>query len=180
MTFEPSVLVRLAAGCGPGRTNAAKDGVAYVLGNAAGRPLINAVGHIRAIINSTAFDYAAESFMAGAATGGGSVIINGVALEGDQIIPLPDRYLGGNFFSLASGGAGYVLDPDRTLGDDQLNGGGIVPFARDDWLVIAPFLRENERLFGLHVRELLNGRPPEQVYRKVISASVAPALDAHT
>jgi len=158
----------------------AKGGVAYVLGNAAGRPLINAVGSIRAIINGTALDYAAESFMAGATTGGGFVIINGVALEGDRIVPLPDRYPGGNFFSLASGGAGYVLDPDRTLGVDQLNGGAIVPFARNDWILIAPFLRENERLFGLRVSELLNGRPPEEAYRKVIPAGAAQALDAHT
>jgi hypothetical protein len=158
----------------------AKGGVAYVLGNAAGRPLINAVGSIRAIINGTALDYAAESFMAGATTGGGFVIINGVALEGDRIVPLPDRYPGGNFFSLASGGAGYVLDPDRTLGYDQLNGGAIVPFVRNDWILIAPFLSENERLFGLRVSELLKGRPPEEAYRKVIPAGAAQALDAHT
>lgn len=158
----------------------AKGGVAYVLGNAAGRPLINAVGHIRAIINGTALDYAAESFMAGATMGGGFVIINGVVLEGDRIVPLPDRYPGGNFFSLASGGAGYVLDPDRTLGVDQLNGGAIVPFTADDWALIAPFLRENEALFGLRVGDLLNDRQPEDTYQKVIPAGAAHALDAHT
>jgi glutamate synthase domain-containing protein 3 len=158
----------------------AKGGVAYVLGNAAGRPLINAVGHIRAIINGTALDYAAESFMAGATTGGGFVVINGVALDGDRVVTLPDRYPGGNFFSLASGGAGYINDPDQTLSPDQLNGGRIVEFAEADWHVIEPYLAENEQLFGLRVRDLLNGREPGQVYRKVIPSNGAKRIDAHT
>jgi len=42
-----------------------KGGDFYVLGNAAGRPMINAVGKPRAVINGTALDYLAESFMAG-------------------------------------------------------------------------------------------------------------------
>jgi glutamate synthase domain-containing protein 3 len=159
----------------------AKGGVAYVLGNAAGRPLINAVGSIRTIINGTALDYAAESFMAGATTGGGFLIINGITFDGgDHLVPLPDRYPGGNFFSLASGGAGYINDPDRTLSDDQLNGGAIVEFAQADWQVIEPYLCENEELFGLQVGDLLNGRAPRDVYRKVIPAGSARKLDAHT
>ncbi len=44
----------------------AKGGEAYVLGNAAGRPLINAVGKPRVVINGTCLDYLAESFMAAA------------------------------------------------------------------------------------------------------------------
>src|SRR6266849_5608003 len=44
---------------------AAKGGQVYVLGNAAGRPLINAVGKPKVIINGTCLDYLAESFMAG-------------------------------------------------------------------------------------------------------------------
>ena len=118
--------------------------------------------------------------MAGATTGGGFVIINGVALEGDRSVPLPDRYPGGNFFSLASGGAGYVLDPDRTLGGDQLNGGEITAFADDDWRVIEPYLRENEALFGLRVIDLLGGRPPHECYRKVIPANTLKKLEGHT
>ena len=43
----------------------AKGGEVYVLGNAAGRPLINAVGRPRVVINGTALDFLAESFMAG-------------------------------------------------------------------------------------------------------------------
>jgi hypothetical protein len=42
-----------------------KGGEVYVMGNAAGRPLINAVGHPRVVINGTCLDYLAESFMAG-------------------------------------------------------------------------------------------------------------------
>ncbi|MFN4183070.1 MAG: glutamate synthase, partial [bacterium] len=44
----------------------AKGGEIYVLGNAAGRPLINAVGTVKVVINGTCLDYLAESFMAGA------------------------------------------------------------------------------------------------------------------
>ena len=43
----------------------AKGGEIYVLGNAAGRPMINAVGRPRVVINGTALDFLAESFMAG-------------------------------------------------------------------------------------------------------------------
>jgi len=50
----------------------AKGGETFVMGSAAGRPLINAVGRVRAIINGSCLDYCAESFMAGAQTGGES------------------------------------------------------------------------------------------------------------
>ena len=43
----------------------AKGGEVYIMGNAAGRPLINAVGRPRVVINGTALDFLAESFMAG-------------------------------------------------------------------------------------------------------------------
>jgi glutamate synthase domain-containing protein 1 len=49
----------------------AKGGTAYIMGNAAGRPLINAVGKPRVVINGTALDYLAESFMAGDPLNGG-------------------------------------------------------------------------------------------------------------
>src|SRR5206468_993448 len=59
----------------------AKGGEAFVLGNAAGRPLIAAVGSPRVVINGTALDYLAESFMAGDPTnGGGFVVVNGVEI----------------------------------------------------------------------------------------------------
>ena len=60
----------------------AKGGEVYVLGNTAGRPLINAVGRPRVVINGTCLDYLAESFMAGdPLSGGGFVILNGVQLS---------------------------------------------------------------------------------------------------
>ncbi|HZY43899.1 MAG TPA: glutamate synthase, partial [Anaerolineae bacterium] len=161
----------------------AKGGVAYVMDNAAGRPLINAVGSIRTIINGTALDYAAESFMAGATTGGGFLIINGVSFnDKGSIVPLIDRYPGGNFFSLASGGAGYINDPDWTLGYDQLNGGEIVGFEEADWNVIEPYLKENEKLFGIKLSDLLNGHEPNRAYRKVVPerSGEVKNLDAHT
>jgi glutamate synthase domain-containing protein 3 len=91
----------------------AKGGEAYVLGNAAGRPLINAVGKPRVVINGTALDYLAESFMAGDPhNGGGFVILNGIAVQDDgEIVELETPYPGGNLFSLASGGAIYIRDP---------------------------------------------------------------------
>ncbi len=47
-----------------------------------GRPLINAVGKPRVVINGTALDYLAESFMAGDPhKGGGFVILNGMEFD---------------------------------------------------------------------------------------------------
>ena len=79
----------------------------YILGNAAGRPMINAVGKPKIIINGTCLDYLAESFMAGDPhNGGGFVIVNGIELS-DQgnVLDLDEPYPGSNLFSLASGGA---------------------------------------------------------------------------
>src|SRR5207253_9110855 len=104
---------------------AAKGGEVYVLGNAAGRPLFNAVGRPRVVINGTCLDYLAESFMAGdPLNGGGFVIVNGVRFDEDgNIRELDSPYPGGNLFSLASGGAIYIRDPLHKVTDDQLNVG---------------------------------------------------------
>ena len=57
----------------------AKGGKLFIRGNAAGRPMINSVGSPKLVVNGTAFDYLAESFMAGdPLNGGGFVIINGI------------------------------------------------------------------------------------------------------
>jgi glutamate synthase domain-containing protein 3 len=152
---------------------AAKGGKAYVLGNAAGRPLINAVGRPRVVINGTCLDYLAESFMAGdPLDGGGFVIVNGVAFDEDgRLYELDTPYPGGNLFSLASGGAIYVRDPYRLVTDDQLNGGEFAPLSAQDWALIQPYLAENERLFGIPIERLLavdgRRRAPEAVYRKI-------------
>lgn len=157
----------------------AKGGEVYVLGNGAGRPLINAVGKPRVVINGTCLDFLAESFMAGdPLNGGGFVILNGVAFDGHaKLVPLATPYPGSNLFSLASGGAIYVRDPDQKVVEQQLNGGVFAPFGNPDWRLIRPYLEENERLFGVKVQDLLtvNGklREPEQVYRKVSAQSLA-------
>ena len=152
---------------------AAKGGEVYVLGNTAGRPLINAVGKPRVVINGTCLDYLAESFMAGDPfNGGGFVVLNGLDFDEQcKIVELDTPYPGGNLFSLASGGAIYVRDPHSKVGADQLNGGEFTPLTSQDWHLIEPYLMENERLFGISLNQLLtvNGelRQPVQVYRKI-------------
>jgi glutamate synthase domain-containing protein 1/glutamate synthase domain-containing protein 3 len=152
----------------------AKGGEVYVMGNAAGRPLINAVGKPRVVINGTCLDYLAESFMAGdPLNGGGFVVLNGVEFDDHgQVQPQPNPYPGSNLFSLASGGAIYIRDPLAQVDEEQLNGGEIVSLEQRDWDLILPYLEENERLFGISIeRDLLsvNGSQmsPLQVYRKV-------------
>jgi glutamate synthase domain-containing protein 3 len=150
----------------------AKGGEIYVQGSAAGRPLINAVGKPRVVINGVCLDYLAESFMAGnPLLGGGFVILNGVFQdENGQLNELPTPYPGGNLFSLASGGAIYLRDPHRDVSKDQLNGGVLEEISNADWALIEPYLRENERLFGISVDDLLklNGKAvaPHKVFRK--------------
>ncbi|MBM4353049.1 MAG: glutamate synthase [Deltaproteobacteria bacterium] len=151
----------------------AKGGSVYVLGSAAGRPLINAVGKPRVVINGTCLDYLAESFMAGdPLAGGGFAILNGIAFdENGQLHELPTPYPGGNLFSLASGGAIYLRDPARAVDGTQLNGGRFADLSSADWELIRPFLAENEHLFGIPLSRLLSWQgsplPPEAVYRKV-------------
>ncbi len=156
----------------------AKGGEAYILGNAAGRPLINAVGKPRVVINGTCLDYLAESFMAGDPLhGGGFVVLNGIAFDEDgNITDLATPYPGGNLFSLASGGAIYVRDPRHLVSTDQLNGGEFDELRDEDWALIQPYLLENQRLFGIPVTRLLTvdgeSRAPDDVYRKIRPGSV--------
>jgi glutamate synthase domain-containing protein 1 len=157
----------------------AKGGDIYVRGSAAGRPLINAVGRPRAVINGTCLDYLAESFMAGdPLNGGGFAILNGVTFdEHGHLIAMETPYPGGNLFSLASGGAIYLRDPRRRVGPDQLNGGRFAELSAADWGLIRPYLEENERLFGIELEALLTvdgeKRAPDEVYRKVGAQSLA-------
>jgi glutamate synthase domain-containing protein 3 len=152
---------------------AAKGGDIYILGNAAGRPLINAVGSPRVVINGTALDYLAESFMAGdPLDGGGWAVINGITYDDDgELADLAEPYPGGNLFSLASGGALYIRDPRYSLTNDQLNAGEFVRLGQKDWEQIKPYLQENERIFGIPLERLLSvdgeRRQPHEVYRKI-------------
>ena len=155
----------------------AKGGEVYVMGNAAGRPLINAVGKPRVVINGTCLDYLAESFMAGdPLNGGGFVILNGVAFDDEgRITPLDMPYPGSNLFSLASGGAIYLRDPHHSAVAEQLNGGEFVDLTPADWELIRPYLEENERLFGISIAQDLltvDGQLQDYaaVYRKVQAA----------
>jgi hypothetical protein len=104
--------------------------------------------------------------------GGGFAVVNGMEFdERNNLVPQPAPYPGGNLFSLASGGAIYLRDPKGQVDESQLNGGELGPLTDDDWLLIRPYLVENERLFGIGVDALLTVdgvlRAPKDVYRKV-------------
>jgi glutamate synthase domain-containing protein 3 len=157
----------------------AKGGETYVLGNAAGRPLINAAGHPRVVINGTALDFLAESFMAGdALNGGGFVIVNALTMTEDGALVFHESpYPGSNLFSLASGGALYVRDPHKMMVEEQLNGGAFAELSDADWELILPYLLKNEAHFGIAVDDLLivDGakKSPREVYRKVEAVKLA-------
>jgi len=164
----------------------AKGGTVYIMGNAAGRPLINAVGRPRVVINGTALDYLAESFMAGdPLNGGGFVVLNGIGFndEDGSIREYDSPYPGSNIFSLASGGAIYVRDPHKKLMDEQLNGGEFDEISDADWDLILPYLEENEKLFAIGIERLLTvdskKKSPHEVYRKIIPIKAAvPVTDS--
>ncbi|HZY94517.1 MAG TPA: glutamate synthase [Candidatus Bathyarchaeia archaeon] len=153
---------------------AAKGGEVYVQGNAAGRPLINAVGKPRVVINGTCLDYLAESLMAGdPQNGGGFIVVNGLKPSWDgRFVEQEYPYPGSNLFSLASGGAIFIRDPYRKVSSDQLNGGRLVDLTEKDWKLVLPYLQENERLFGVSVeKDILRVQDrnlyPTEVYRKI-------------
>ena len=152
----------------------AKGGKLFIRGNAAGRPMINSVGSPKLVINGTALDYLAESFMAGdPLEGGGFVIINGIEYdEKGNLQSMETPYPGGNLFSLSSGGAIYVRDPHSRLSTSQLNGGDFTDLTDADWQILEPLLMENEVHFGIQLAALLTVegevRAPGEVYRKII------------
>ena len=126
---------------------------------------------------ATCLDYLAESFMAGdPLNGGGFVILNGISLSDGKIVELETPYLGGNLFSLASGGAIYIRDPYKKVTEDQLNGGEFTDIDESDWAIIRPYLEENEQLFGVLLARLLEvegeTRSPKEIYRKIRPCAV--------
>lgn len=151
----------------------AKGGSVFVRGNAAGRPLINAVGKPKVVINGTCLDYLAESFMAGVAPNdGGFAIVNGITFDDDgKIIELESPYPGNNLFSLASGGCIYLRDPRHVVVKDQLNGGEFGKLIQEDWDAILHYLEENARHFDIPVSRLLEFEGEtltfHQMYRKI-------------
>lgn len=162
----------------------AKGAEVYVMGNAAGRPLINSVGRPKVVINGTALDFLGESFMAGDIyNNGGFVILNGITFdEQGGVVALPEPYPGSNIFSLASGGAVFVRDPKKKMVDQQLNGGQYMTVNERDWELMVPLLEENQRQFGIKIDDLLtvDGKlcQPSDVYRKIMKAGVEIADDA--
>jgi glutamate synthase domain-containing protein 1 len=152
----------------------AKGGIAFILGNLIDRPLINSVGGTTAVINGSCKDYMGESCMAAR----GFIILNGIAFDDHGTLVNQDTpYHGGNLFPLAAASAVYLRDPKITVHEDQLNGGEIVSLSKEDWEKMLPLLKENERLFGIRIEDLLtiDGalKKPEEVYRKVIPVEVA-------
>jgi len=152
----------------------AKGGVTYVLGDLIDRPLINAVGSATAVINGSCKDYMGESCMAAR----GFTILNGIAFDDHgKIVAQETPYHGGNLFPLAAASTVYLRDPKATVGEDQLNGGKISTISAEDWQKILPLLKENEKLFGIQVEDLLTvdgvTKRPEYVYRKVVPIEIA-------
>ena len=65
-----------------------------------------------------------------------------------------------------------MRDPHNKLVEEQLNGGEFVPFTQDEWNLILPYLKENERLFDISIeKDLLTVKgkvkEPQEVYRTV-------------
>ena len=152
----------------------AKGGVTFVLGDLIDRPLINSVGSATAVINGSCKDYMGESCMAAR----GFTILNGIAFDDHgKIVEQETPYHGGNLFPLAAASTVYLRDPRETVGEDQLNGGKISTISTEDWEKILPLLKENEKLFGIQIEDLLKVdgvmRRPECVYRKVVPVEIA-------
>ena len=151
----------------------AKGGVAFILGDLIDRPLINSVGSTTAVINGSCKDYMGESCMAAR----GFIILNGMTFDDHGVLVEQETpYHGGNLFPLAAASTIYLRDPRNTIHEDQLNGSRIVSLSIEDWKKILPLLKENEKLFGIRVEDLLTVdgilKKPEEVYRKVIPIEV--------
>ncbi len=104
---------------------------------------------------------------------GSFVVLNGLTVDTQgNIVPQETPYPGSNLFSLASGGAIFIRDPQQQIVPEQLNGGELLSFSEPDWELIRPYLEENERLFGISIEDHLltvDGRKhrPAEVYRTV-------------
>ncbi|MFQ6124533.1 MAG: glutamate synthase [Candidatus Heimdallarchaeota archaeon] len=151
----------------------AKGGVTFILGDLIDRPLINAVGSATAVINGSCKDYMGESCMAAH----GFTILNGIRFnDAGELVEQETPYHGGNLWPLAAASAVYLRDPRRSVREDQLNGGKLVPLSADDWDRMMPLLQENESLFGIRVQDLLTVdgvlRSPQEVYRKVVPIEI--------
>jgi hypothetical protein len=111
------------------------------------------------------------------------VVLNGIGFDDNDgsIRELESPYPGSNIFSLASGGAIYVRDPNRKLVEEQLNGGQFAKMTDADWKLIEPYLEENEKLFDITIDRLLtvdgDRKTPKDVYRKIRPKKAGAAKD---
>jgi hypothetical protein len=111
--------------------------------------------------------------------GGGFVVLNGIGFDEEgNVIDLETPYPGSCLFSLASGGAIYMRDPEKKVVDQHLNGGEFTELSREDWELILPYLEDNEKLFGISIEDDLltvDGKklPFNKVYRKVQAVETA-------
>ena len=113
--------------------------------------------------------------------GGGFIIVNGLSFDEDgKVLALDTPYPGSNLFSLASGGAIFVRDPHKKINTEQLNGGIISGFTEHEWKLIMPYLKENERLFGISIEKnllVVDGKKmkPQDVYRTISAVKLVAA-----
>jgi hypothetical protein len=71
-----------------------------------------------------------------------------------------------------------MRDPECKVVDEHLNGGEFAQLSGEDWKLIQPYLKENERLFGISIEDDLltvNGQklPFNKVYRKIHAVETA-------
>ena len=158
----------------------AKGGEVFVMGNGAGRPLINAVGRPRVVINGTCLDFLAESFMAGdPLAGGGFVILNGVEFDGRRrhgpagVVPTRAATCS----RWPAGGRSTCATRTARWSSSQLNGGVFSPHRRQG-LAAHPRLPGRERAPVRHPGGGLadrgrRGPGPQEVYRKVSAVKLS-------
>ena len=75
------------------------------------------------------------------------MILNGLQFDDlGGYSPRRRPFPGSNLFSLASGGAIYIRDPEHKTVGEQLNGGHFHTVTAADRALIKPYLVENEKL----------------------------------
>jgi hypothetical protein len=100
--------------------------------------------------------------------------------ENGKLKPQATPYPGSNLFSLASGGAIYMRDPERKIVEEQLNGGLFTEMTEADWDLILPYLEENERQFGISIEnDLLTVNCKKMSYKDVYIKVKAVVLSKH-
>ena len=90
------------------------------------------------------------SWQATANNGRGFVILNGVGYTEDgKLVGTAQSISGRQSLLTGIGRAIFIRDPHHLVSDDQLNGGVFADLEKADWDLIEPYLKENERLFGI-------------------------------